>query len=363
MSTVNPFMPLSGSVPRVWAGRESILFQIDDALQSGMADPYLSTIFVGPRGTGKTSLLTYAAQKAHDDSWVVAACLSSKNMLQEILDQASFDFKSHYQSPNISLSKLSITGPIGLELDLREDRSTSFITQLSEFVDKLENYGLGLLITVDDINPKLEETETLVAAAQYLQSQGKRLALFMAALPEQLDSLLNGKSTSFLRRAMKYYTSNVSDVEVASTLSKTVKTQDKSFSGKTLERATTAVGGYPYLIQFIGYWCFKMSGQHELIDEETVDRALAIALPEYEKNVLDAALSSLSEKDISIIQALSDGPKSQTEIANALKLTRGYVSVYKNRLLGKGILYERPDRRLAIALPHLDSYIKRYVKD
>lgn len=56
---MNPFTPSFGVLPRQFAGRTNILTEIGAALTSEGSDPALTAIFVGPRGCGKTCLLSY----------------------------------------------------------------------------------------------------------------------------------------------------------------------------------------------------------------------------------------------------------------------------------------------------------------
>jgi len=53
----NPFAPTFGATPPVLAGRDDILDDIDDALDTGPTHPDYTTLFVGVRGAGKTVML------------------------------------------------------------------------------------------------------------------------------------------------------------------------------------------------------------------------------------------------------------------------------------------------------------------
>ena len=58
MRLESPFTPGFGSVPPHLAGREGLLEDMRRAFERGKGDPNLSTIIIGPRGTGKTALLS-----------------------------------------------------------------------------------------------------------------------------------------------------------------------------------------------------------------------------------------------------------------------------------------------------------------
>ena len=87
-------------------------------------------------------------------------------------------------------------------------------------------------MTIDEVNPSIEEMTTLVAAFQHFLDEGKRVALIMAGLPYAVTSLLSGKSTSFLRRAARYELQALNDYEVEEALIRTMRDGGKSFGSR-----------------------------------------------------------------------------------------------------------------------------------
>ena len=60
----NPFTPNFGQAPLYIAGRSFLTGEIERALDRGLGDPALASILVGPRGTGKTALLSHLGSYA-----------------------------------------------------------------------------------------------------------------------------------------------------------------------------------------------------------------------------------------------------------------------------------------------------------
>ena len=60
--TFNPFTPEFGKVPAYFAGREQVLSDILSTFEEQTMN--LCALFVGPRGCGKTALLTYLGNEA-----------------------------------------------------------------------------------------------------------------------------------------------------------------------------------------------------------------------------------------------------------------------------------------------------------
>ena len=72
---------------------------------------------------------------------------------------------------------------------------------MSDMLDELAKTGSGLLITVDELDPNLDEMIELAAVYQHFVQEGRKVALLMAGLPHNVSSLINNKTVSFLRRA------------------------------------------------------------------------------------------------------------------------------------------------------------------
>lgn len=67
----------------------------------------------------------------------------------------------------------------------------------------LDQYGIGLLITVDEVFASLDEMISFAATYQLFVRDGKRVGLLMAGLPHQVSALLRNQTVSFLRRSVQ----------------------------------------------------------------------------------------------------------------------------------------------------------------
>ena len=76
----NPFTPDFGKVPTYFAGREDVLSELTDTFEH-VNSMGTCALFVGPRGSGKTALLTYIGSIAEQFGWVVANVSSLPGML------------------------------------------------------------------------------------------------------------------------------------------------------------------------------------------------------------------------------------------------------------------------------------------
>ena len=82
---VNPFTPVVGKAPLHIAGREGVVADVEGALSGAGNDPAIISLLVGPRGMGKTALLSYFADAAESSGWIAARVTCVTGMLDDIL--------------------------------------------------------------------------------------------------------------------------------------------------------------------------------------------------------------------------------------------------------------------------------------
>ncbi len=66
----NPFTPAFGTSPPVLAGRDDILADWDNALETGPHHPDYTLLLLGMRGAGKTAMLNALEELARNQGWI-----------------------------------------------------------------------------------------------------------------------------------------------------------------------------------------------------------------------------------------------------------------------------------------------------
>lgn len=236
---------------------------------------------------------------------------------------------------------------------------------MDDILDALAEQGTGLLVTIDEVNPSIEEMTTLVAAFQHFLDEGKRVALIMAGLPYAVTSLLSGKSTSFLRRAARYELQALNDYEVEEALIRTMRDGGKSFEPDALDAAVKAIKGFPFMLQLVGYRTWRMAGNSEVVDVSVVNDAAGIARKELDRRVYEAIWFELSEADKSFLLAMAkdSGATRQMDLPGRLDKPSGHVSKYKKRLLQQGVIQERSKGILNFCLPGFKEYFMERIAE
>ncbi|QOY60872.1 hypothetical protein [Thermophilibacter immobilis] len=126
-------------------------------------------------------------------------------------------------------------------------------TRMNALLDDLSKQNAGLLFTIDEITPKLNELVQLVSTYQLFVREGRKVALLMAGLPHNTSALLKDKSVSFLRRAQTIALGRIADFEIEKALKDTFAHSSRSISEKTITEAVEVIDGFPFMMQLVGF--------------------------------------------------------------------------------------------------------------
>ena len=84
MQYQNPFKPTAGKMPPVLVGREKVMDDFLEGLANGEGAPGRLMRITGPRGSGKTVLLSELASIAEDEGWLVVNVSGSGDLLASL---------------------------------------------------------------------------------------------------------------------------------------------------------------------------------------------------------------------------------------------------------------------------------------
>lgn len=360
---VNPFTPTFGFVPPHVAGREQVLCELTAALDAGLGNPALSSILMGARGTGKTVVLSMLADEAPRHGWVSVNVSAGPGMLEEVLDLTLSNADEFVAADSgRRVTGITLGQLFGIEWEYRGETRATWRTRMTKALERLDTYGIGLLITVDEVRANLDEMLKLVSTYQHFVRERRRVALFMAGLPQQISKLLNSDEASFFRRASMYRLGRVADFEVRAALEKTVVEAGGAFEPGALEELVRQADGYPYMMQLVGYRSWEASPD-SLITCDGVERGAAVAREEFEYRILAVTYNGLSEKDRGFLEAMGPDadqgcPSRLSDIAARMGVSSGYASEYRRRLVEQGVIEEVSRGLVAFALPGMHEYVR-----
>ncbi len=359
----NPFRPTAGATPPEVIGRTGLLDEFKYGLRLGSGAPGLLTIITGARGIGKTVMLGAAQDAALEHGWAVISETANGTFMGRIGESMRRLAEELGDGPpHRKITAITVAG-FGITTQLPPERQVDWRRLGENLLRILAERGTGLIITVDEIHAAdRTELAQLATTVQHFIRDGLPIGLVFAGLPSAVSDLLNEGVTTFLRRAdrIDLHAAAVRDVEASYDFA----FEDGGFSIETdlVNKAAAATGGYPFLIQLVGYFLWQEAeAKGGIISAEGVDLAIEAAGRRHERTVLDAALAAVSAKDLEFLQAMakSDGSSSSGEIGLLLNAKPNLVSKYRTRLMAAGLIDTAGYGRVDFAIPGLREHMRK----
>lgn len=358
----NPFTPSFGKAPAILAGRDMLIQEMEDAFSSNGSDPNLCSLFSGPRGVGKTVLLSYLANHAEPLGWVSANVTARPGMLEDIIERAAeaADAFVERQSPT-RLTSISVPALFGVTWQYRDPSSGNWRTRMNKLLDVLAEHDIGLLITIDEIDSNLEELVDFSATYQHFVREDRKVALLMAGLPTHVSSLLSDRSVSFLRRAAQHQLGSIEDHDVRAAFLQTFNEAGKDVENDALDELVRATNGFAYMMQLVGFRTWSVAKDASKIGLANARQGVELATADFINGVIQKTCQELSDGDIAFLEAMlpDEGrPSSISDVAARMGKTPSYARVYRSRLLEQGVILSPTRGHVAFGMPLLREYLE-----
>jgi hypothetical protein len=353
----NPFTPTFGIEPRFLADRERIVDDFSYGLENGPGDPNRSTILIGPRGSGKTVLLSKLAHEAQQRGWIYAFVNAADGMLNSLLEQAHASGAEYLKRKKQTRISGVTAGGFGVTTSAVDSASPSWRMEMSDLMDELARFQVGLLLIVDEVDVGKPEMVSLVSDFQHFIREGREVALLMAGLPGKVLQLFQHDSISFIRRSFQHRLSAVPIPAAQVAIERTVSSEGRTITPDALALAAANSGGFPFLIQLIGYHMWHLAG--ELIEVEDVSQGTLLASADMERMILETTVSELSRRDIDFLLAMAQDDRFSylKDVAKRMGYSSAAAGQYRLRLLQQGLISNAGYGRVAFELPLLREYL------
>jgi hypothetical protein len=355
----NPFKPTAGANPPLLVGRQDILDFWNESLDDGPGAPGRITIFTGARGVGKTVMLNEVGDLSRARGWLVVDETATAGVTDRIDAAVRKFFNDLVPAPGRKVT--GVTLPMGLGgLTTTAPTSQEAGDELRLLLEHLHQFGTGLVVTLDEIHKGArEDLRRIAALTQHMVREGRDFAVAMAGLPASVSALLSDDVTTFLRRADKHVLADVAPGEVEAALGETIRLNGRTIDAAALHTSAEATGGYPFLIQLVGYHVWRSAtGQH--IDMDAVQRGIEAARRRFGSLVHEPALADLSTVDRTFLAAMAvdDGPSRMADVIGRLGVDSQYANVYRTRLIEAEVIHATGHGSVDFALPYLREYLR-----
>ena len=339
----NPFTLIFGKEPKSLISNSG---QFDSIKDSFLSDSPTTTVelITGVRGSGKTVMLTRLSKyfSALKD-WIVVELNPETDMLEylasSVYEQANMKFRFLKKEFSFSFR--------GLSISLSGEKPVSnVVTLLEQMFEVIKKKGKKVLICIDDISNN-KNVKTFVQQYQIFIRKDYPLYLLMTGLYENVRSLQNEKSLTFLYRAPSTSISALSLISIADSFEETLKV-----SREEAVKMAKLTNGYAFAYQVLGYVFFE-SGKTEL--DQRILKEFDGKLREY---VYEKIYFDLPDNEKKIVNALAD--LEVGKIADVMKATRNSketISQYRSKLLRKGIITKSGWGEVSFALPRFKEFI------
>lgn len=364
----NPFRPSFGTTPPLLVGRDQMTMAWADALDAGPGAPGRATLYTGARGVGKTVMLNEAEDQARQRGWVVVSETASAGLVDRLVNEGLPEVARQLELPTQERHLAGPTLPMsmgGLEFDIEpQNRAVHGLrTQLNAITDHLAPHGTGLLLTVDEIHASARtDIRSLGAVIQHSFREERPIAFAAAGLPSAVNDMLSDDVLTFLRRAERQHLGAVDPADVADALGRPITQAGRSIDDDALTEAVEGTGGYPFLIQLVGYWIWRSNEAATSIDTAQAQEGLLAARRRMGSLVHEPALYDLSSVDRTFLAAMAtdDGPSRMADIAARLGSGPNYASQYRLRLIAAGMIRPAGHGYVDLAVPYLRDYLREH---
>ena len=356
----NPFKPTAGARPPLLVGRTDALDGFREGLEDGSGSPGLLTIFTGPRGIGKTVMLSAAEDVAREHGWIVISETATRGLMVRLAEAMIAHRDELGDGPPTRRITAFIAAGFGLTTELPPEHQVAWRELATDLLRVLDGHATGLLITIDEIHAvDRGDLLELAAVIQHLIREDLPISLLMAGIPKAVSDLLNEDVSTFLRRADRIDLGDVLLSDVRAALARTFIDTGISLTDTQLTRAAAATEGYPFLIQLVGHQVWRRAVDGALTDE-AVDDGIVAARNRLGTTVLQASLADLSDVDRAFLAKMAgnDGPVALALIADQLGRTKKYAGVYRRRLIDAGVIVDAGWGLIDFAVPHLRAYLR-----
>lgn len=383
----NPYQPGAGRRPPELAGRDEVLEAFGVLLQRhelGFGDR--GRVLYGLRGVGKTVLLGEFQAMAEQRRWLTAKVEASAGRsilatLAQALHRSLRSATGTFERAKL-LTMLQVFRAFSLRLDPDGSYTFGFEVQAASgradtgdpTIDlpelfaaigaTMRDLGVGALLLIDEMQDVPEAELRAINTAVHEMGQGPDplpLVVVGAGLPSLPEVL--AKATSYAERLYEYVAIGALDeASAAEALLVPAEALGATWHPDALRRVYEFSHGYPYLVQTGGKYTWDYAATSPITAEDA-DAGLVQARREVDAGLYRARWQRATPLQRQIMAAMADlganEPVSMAAVASALGRERNELSVPREQLIKKGLVYA-PDRGLvAFTIPGMADYARR----
>ena len=378
----NPYTPNAGSRPQALAGRDQELEQfrvLVGRLKRGATEQ--SLIIRGLRGVGKTVLLNAFEDRAESEGFLTYyhEMTPDSSLVGEITRDAQAAMARLKLNARATkamrealahLGTIKVVGPEGIELsvDLRAADEGTIARDLSELLLQLGRVaaekGTGVVFLLDEVQfVKEVEYRSVITALHRATQKNVPITLAAAGLPQ--IPRLTGEARSYAERLFSFpVISSLSANDATAALVEPARQQQVEFEPEALDLALAWTGGYPFYIQQLGKHAWNFANASPITTAD-LEAAMPAAQQALDSSIYEVRIQRATDQERRYMRAMAElgvGPYKSGDVAATLGRKTSEVSVVRQRLLEKGLVYATEDYGYVdFTVPRFGEFMARYM--
>jgi hypothetical protein len=380
----NPYTPGAGHKPPTLAGRDGDLEGFQSLIERVTAGGYeRSLIYSGLRGVGKTVLLMELDVLGSEAGW-------ASTDVQEVGSQPDFRVtfarmatrllremsRRHRIKDRVDralgvVKAFSVVAPSGVQFKLDVDAVAGVadsgdpeqdLTDLVQEIGEVAKAtGAGALFLIDEMhNLDSASLAAICIAFQAVSRKALPVAMVGAGLPELQARLMSAKP--YADRLFQYHgLGRLTDAAARAALIQPAATRGVEFQERAAREVLRESAGYPYFIQEYGLelWNHAESSPITSADVEAVREIVTDSLARNFFGTRVQLATDAEQRYLAAMAALGNPPYGSAAVARAYgaKDQRG-VSIHRDSLIQKGLIWAPRRGRLDFTVPLFDEYLR-----
>ena len=354
MQPSNPFTPTFGYAPHVLIGRDGLLAASAHAIEVGPDASRYTTVYTGPRGSGKTVLLNEIENQAAQQGWVVvsvdAGSAGVGERISEMIDWARSvsdnpDADEQATGEQTTTVKGIRVGPFYAHRETlrRMQPRWGLRRQLTELAAAADEHEAGVLLSVDEMHRC--DSESLLRLANDLQHVSKRqrlpLAFAGASLPEIKHTYLEDDRFSFFRRCGSVDLPTLDGADATRFITESVKAGGGACTLEAVRMLADACGGLPYHLQLLGDHAWRIAGAPAgEITGHAATESILLNEKVMQERVYHPTFNSLTDAERRYLKMLHDlgGTATRRMLGAKQTLTAAQMATTEQWLLNNGCI-------------------------
>ena len=378
----NPYTPNAGSRPQALAGRDQELEQfrvLVGRLKRGATEQ--SMVIRGLRGVGKTVLLNAFEDRAESEGFLTYyhEMTPDSSLVGEITrdaQSAMARLKLNARATKAMrealahLGTIKVVGPEGIELsvDLRAADEGTIARDLSELLLQLGRVAAekstGVVFLLDEVQfVKEVEYRSVITALHRATQKNVPITLAAAGLPQ--IPRLTGEARSYAERLFSFpVISSLSANDATAALVEPARQQHVEYEPEAIDLALAWTGGYPFYIQQLGKHAWNFANASPITTAD-LEAAMPAAQQALDSSIYEVRIQRATDQERRYMRAMAElgsGPYKSGDVAARLGRKTSEVSVVRQRLLEKGLVYATEDYGYVdFTVPRFGEFMVRYM--